>query len=173
MTAPRSGKSNGLLVYLAQTRARLLPMERHGLGLALQWLGWQATDLNFAWKLVQGLQRAGAAPDDPALVEAVSGWRAKMAILEAQLGKGAPFIAGTEFSIADIALGLSCHRWFKSSIVRPRPCGGQGLLRPAARSGGRGAVDVGRLYLRQKTRRIAPAGLIDPQVPAGRRQPSR
>lgn len=112
-------ESNGVLVYLEQTRGRLLPTGRRGLGLALQWLGWQATDLNFAWKGVQGLQRAGAGPDDPTLIEAIRGWRAKMAILEAELGKGAPFSAGAEFSIADIALGLSCHRWFRSPIARP------------------------------------------------------
>jgi glutathione S-transferase len=36
-----------------------------------------------------------------------------MEILEAELAKGRAFIAGEGFSIADIALGLSIHRWFR------------------------------------------------------------
>ncbi len=112
-------ESNAILVYLAQTRGRLLPEDRAGLGRALQWLGWQATDLNFAWKGVQGLIRNGADAADPALHEAKALWRAKMEILEGELGKGEEFIAPGGFSIADIALGLSCHRWFKAPLERP------------------------------------------------------
>jgi glutathione S-transferase len=35
-----------------------------------------------------------------------------MEMLEAELAKGNAFIAGDSFSVADIALGLSIHRWF-------------------------------------------------------------
>ncbi len=35
-----------------------------------------------------------------------------MDLLDAELAKGNAFIAGEEFSIADIVLGLSIHRWF-------------------------------------------------------------
>ena len=113
-------ESNGILVYLAQTRGALLPGARHELGRALQWLGWQATDLNGAWKVVQGLQRGGPGHDDPAIVEeAVQHWWAKMRILETELNRRDTFIAGDSLSVADIALGLSCHRWFKATIDRP------------------------------------------------------
>jgi glutathione S-transferase len=37
-------------------------------------------------------------------------WTAKMEILEAQLSKGGTLV-GNGFTIADIALGLSVHRW--------------------------------------------------------------
>lgn len=114
-------ESNGLLVYLAQTRGALLPEERHELGRALQWLGWQASDLNAAWTYaVQALVRKNPDFTDPAQIEtSARRWAGKMAILDAELCKGGPFIAGDTFSVADIALGLSCHRWFMTPIDRP------------------------------------------------------
>lgn len=113
-------ESNGLLVYLAQTRGGLLPTERHELGLALQWLGWQATELNNSWSYaVAALLRKRAGYDDRSRIDAsVASWSRMMSMLEAELSKGQPFIAGDTFSIADIALGLSVHRWFKTPIER-------------------------------------------------------
>ncbi|MBD8066952.1 glutathione S-transferase family protein [Devosia sp. PTR5] len=108
-------ESNGLLVYLAQTRGRLMPEERHKMGLALQWLGWQGTELSTVWGYaVMGLVRGIAGYDDEARIsECLKRWTTRMDILEAELAKGKPFIAGDAFSIADIALGLSVHRWYK------------------------------------------------------------
>jgi len=107
-------ESNGVLVYLAQTRAALLPKEKPALGRALQWLTWQATELNPPWGYaVNALARKTPGYDDPAkIAESIARWTDKMAILEAELEKGASFIAGDEFTIADIVLGLSIHRWF-------------------------------------------------------------
>jgi glutathione S-transferase len=111
-------ESNGLLVYLAQTRGRLLPTARHELGLALQWLGWQASELNPTWGYaVMGLIRKLPGYDDPARrAESMMRWTARMAMLEAELAKGRTFVSGESFSVADIALGLSLHRWFSLPI---------------------------------------------------------
>lgn len=117
-------ESNGLLVYLAQTRGGLLPRDRHALGLALQWLGWQATELNGSWGyVVPALLRKTPGYDDPdRIAAAIAKWTGTMTMLEAELNKGRPFIAGSEFSIADIALGLSCHRWFMTPFEKkPMP----------------------------------------------------
>ncbi len=109
-------ESNGLLVYLAQTRGGLLPKDRHALGLSLQWLGWQATELNASWGyVVPALLRKSPGFDDREKIEeAITRWTGTMRILEAELAKGRPFLAGDMFSVADIAVGLSCHRWFKT-----------------------------------------------------------
>lgn len=109
-------ESNGLLVYLAQTRGRLLPDDRAALGRALQWLSWQGTELGPSWSYaVQALLRNTPGYEDQAqIATSIARWTRKMEILEAELGKGAPFIAGNTFSIADIALGLSAHRWFRT-----------------------------------------------------------
>ncbi len=107
-------ESNAVLVYLAQTRSALLSRERHAMGLALQWLGWQATELNPPWMYaLNSLVRKRPGYDDPAkIAESIATWTARMDLLEAELGKGNAFIAGDEFSIAGIVLGLSIHRWF-------------------------------------------------------------
>lgn len=114
-------ESNGLLVYLAQTRGALLPADRHGLGLALQWLGWQGTELNNSWAyVVPALLRRMPGYDDPRRIsEAILRWTRTMTILETELQKGQPYLAGTVFSVADIAVGLSCHRWFKTPFDKP------------------------------------------------------
>lgn len=114
-------ESNAILIYLARTRGRLLPERGHEMGLALQWLGWQGSDLNAAWSYaVQALLRNTPGFDDPVHIgDSIQRWSARMAILEAELAKGAPFISGKTFSIADIALGLSCHRWFMTPFARP------------------------------------------------------
>lgn len=113
-------ESNAILIYLAQTRGALLPGGRHELGLALQWLGWQASELNTPWGYaVMGLLRRMPGYDDPQrIADSTTRWTAKMDILEAELSKGRPFIAGETFTIADIALGLSCHRWFMTPFDR-------------------------------------------------------
>lgn len=114
-------ESNGLLVYLAQTRRTLLPEGRHELGLALQWLGWQATELNGSWGyVVPALLRKMPGFNDQARIDAaIVRWTGTMVILEAELAKGNQYLAGMEFSVADIAIGLSCHRWFMTPFDKP------------------------------------------------------
>jgi glutathione S-transferase len=116
--------STGLLIYLAQTRNALLPLDRKALGQSLQWLTWQASELNAPWGYaVMGLLRKMPGYDDPQkIADSIARWTAKMDILEEELALGRPFIAGDGFSIADIALGLSCHRWFMTPFdKRPMP----------------------------------------------------
>ena len=107
-------ESNAILLYLAKTRGALLPENPRELGLALQWFIWQATELNPPWGYaVNALVRKTPGYDDTAkIAESVTRWTAKMELLEAELAKERPFIGGETFSIADIVLGLSLHRWF-------------------------------------------------------------
>lgn len=106
-------ESNAILTYLALTRSALLPRDPQALGLALQWFTWQATELNPPWGYaLNALVRKRPGYDDPAkIAESIATWTSRMELLEAELGKGNAFIAGEEFSIADIVLGLSIHRW--------------------------------------------------------------
>jgi glutathione S-transferase len=107
-------ESNAVVLYLAQTRDGLLPVEHHALGEALQWTSWQATELNPPWMYaLHALVRKTPGYDDPVkIAESTARWTAEMDILEAELARGRLFIAGEHFSIADIVLGLSIHRWF-------------------------------------------------------------
>ncbi|MBJ3786955.1 glutathione S-transferase family protein [Devosia sediminis] len=116
-------ESGAILIYLADRdgTGALLSNSLPARGRALQWLGWQATELNAPWGYaVNALMRRNPAySDQDRIAQSIAGWTAKMAILEAELGKGSPFIAGSDFSIADIALGLSCHRWFMTPFDKP------------------------------------------------------
>ena len=107
-------ESNAILIYLAERESRLLPDQLELRALALQWLGWQAAELNPPWGYaVNALIRKTPGYDDPArIADSVARWAAKMDILEAQLGRTEGFVAGGQFTIADIAIGLSVHRWF-------------------------------------------------------------
>ena len=113
-------ESNAILIHLALREGRLLPVETRARGLALQWLGWQAAELNPPWGYaVNGLIRKTPGYDDPEKIAAsMAKWGEKMAILEAQMA-GRTFVAGEEFGIADIALGLSVHRWMSIPAEKP------------------------------------------------------
>ena len=106
-------ESNAILIYLAEREGQLLPEQLELRALTLQWLGWQASELNPPWGYaVNALIRKTPGYDDPArIADSMARWTAKMEILEAALaGAGTGYI-GAGFSIADIALGLSVHRW--------------------------------------------------------------
>ena len=106
-------ESNAILIYLAEREGGLLPEQLELRALALQWLGWQATELNPPWGYaLNALIRKTPGYDDPAKVaESMARWTAKMDILEAALAGANTGYIGAGFSIADIALGLSVHRW--------------------------------------------------------------
>jgi glutathione S-transferase len=110
-------ESNAILVYLAERygMGALLSDDVQTRAVTLQWLGWQVSDLNPAWMYaVLALQRKVPGYDNPErITESLTRWTARMDILEAEMAKGRSFIAGEDFSIADIALGLSIHRWFR------------------------------------------------------------
>jgi glutathione S-transferase len=114
-------ESNAILLYLAEREGVLLPQHLESRALALQWLTWQATELNPPWGYaVNALIRKTPGYDDPAqIAQSMQQWSAKMAILEEQLSKGTPFVAGDEFTVADIVLGLSIHRWLCIPADKP------------------------------------------------------
>lgn len=113
-------ESNAILIYLAERAAALLPVQLEKRALVLQWLVWQGTELNPTWSYaVQALIRKTPGYDDPALIkQSMVRWGAAMALLERHL-RGRDFVAGNTFSIADIALGLSVHRWMYASGGQP------------------------------------------------------
>ena len=115
-------ESNAILVYLAEGDAghRLLPEDGRARARVLQWLGWQASELNPPWGYaVNALIRKTPGYDDPGrIADSMARWSAKMEILEGALAGASTGYIGAGFSIADIALGLSVHRWMSIPLEK-------------------------------------------------------
>lgn len=76
-------------------------------------MDWQATELNPSWGYAfHALVRQHPDYQDPERIKAgVKAWNDKMGLLEQQLAKTKAYVAGEEFTLADILIGLSVHRW--------------------------------------------------------------
>ena len=46
-------------------------------------------------------------------------WNRTMSLLDAQLQSTGAYAAGPHFTLADVVLGLSTHRWLSTPIERP------------------------------------------------------
>ncbi len=117
-------ESNAICRYLAarQPRATLLPDDPRQRGHVDQWMDWQATELNDAWRYAfLALVRRSSEHTDPAAIAAsVANWNRHIGMLDEHFRQGGQFVTGEFFSLADVVLGLSVHRWFHSPIDRPQ-----------------------------------------------------
>ena len=116
-------ESNAICRYLAAQYRRhdLLPEAPQPRAIVEQWMDWQSSELNGAWRYAfMGLVRHSPEHGDAAAISvSVDNWARKMAILETQLAKTGAFVAGSSFTLADIVIGLSVNRWFMTPIDRP------------------------------------------------------
>ena len=116
-------ESNTICRYLAgkQGRDDLLPRDPASRAIVEQWMDWQATELNDAWRYAfMGLVRKSPKHDDPSLIDAsIEQWNRHMTMLDARLEHTGAYVAGETFTLADICVGLSTHRWFATPIERP------------------------------------------------------
>lgn len=115
-------ESNAILIYLAEREGRLLPSQLELRARVLQWLVWQGTELNPAWGYaVQALIRKTPGFDDPEkIAQSIARWGKAMGLLDRQLAATGAHVAGDDFSIADIAIGLSVHRWMSIPAEKPQ-----------------------------------------------------
>lgn len=116
-------ESNTICRYLAARHGRhdLLPVEPRARAHVEQWMDWQAGELNSAWRYAfMALVRKSPAHADATAVETSRvGWNRHMQILDGQLAKTGAYAAGSEFTLADIVLGLAVHRWAMTPIDKP------------------------------------------------------
>jgi glutathione S-transferase len=116
-------ESNAICRYLAARHPRntLLPADAQSRALVEQWMDWQATELNPAWRyaflaLVRRSPEHTSARD---IASSIAAWHRHMRILDEHLARGGQFITGEFFTLADVVLGLATHRWLLSPIERP------------------------------------------------------
>ena len=84
-------------------------------------MDWQASDLNSVWRYAfMALVRQSPAHQDPAAIAAsVADWNRLMRIADEQLARTGAWMAGDTFTLADVVVGLSAHRWLMAPIERP------------------------------------------------------
>jgi glutathione S-transferase len=116
-------ESNVILRYLGEKHeSELWPTDRRERALVDQWMSWQATELNPTWGYaVQALLRRSPAFDDGEEThKSIDRWTAAMKTLDDALEAGRGYAANGRFSLADIVLALSTHRWMVTPFDRPR-----------------------------------------------------
>ncbi|KAA0943883.1 glutathione S-transferase [Pseudomonas sp. ANT_H14] len=116
-------ESNTICRYLVGLHQRhdLLTTEPAARARVEQWMDWQATELNPSWGYAfHALVRNNPDFQDTQRIAAgVRGWNDKMGLLEQQLIRTGAYVAGEDFTLADILIGLSVHRWRMTPMARP------------------------------------------------------
>lgn len=116
-------ESNAICRYLAMKHGRtdLLPADPVGRARVEQWMDWQATDLNAAWRyaFLALVRNTPPNPDQERLAASIESWNRLMGILDGQLRKTGGHAAGADFTVADIVIGLTVNRWLMTPIERP------------------------------------------------------
>lgn len=111
-------ESNTICRYLAARQAdtTLLPSGPRDRAVVEQWMDWQATELNDAWRTAFLALHRGVPTPAEAVRESASRWNQKMRMLDEQLTRTGAHVVGQPFTVADIVLGLSAHRWRATPI---------------------------------------------------------
>jgi glutathione S-transferase len=84
-------------------------------------MDWQVSDFNNTWRYVfQATVRKNPNFQDRAEIAASwSRFCAGVEVLERELARTGAYIAGPDFTCADIVIGLSVHRWKSIPLERP------------------------------------------------------
>jgi glutathione S-transferase len=116
-------ESNVILRYLASSRGRvdLFPPEASSRARIEQWMDWQGADFNNSWRVAfQGLVRKNPEFADRAAIErSATHFSSMVGLVDAQLERTGGYVAADRFTLADIPIGLSLHRWRSMPIARP------------------------------------------------------
>ncbi len=116
-------ESNSILRYLANRHDghTLYPSGPQARARVDQWLDWQATELNPSWRyaFLHLVRRSAAHADTAQVAASLQAWSRCMRILDTQLERSGGHVAGPDFSLADIAVGLSVNRWYETPFAHP------------------------------------------------------
>jgi len=139
-------ESTAILRYLAGKHGSALwPADARERALVDQWMTWQATDLGPSWGYIVPALLRGTPPEpDPErLAAAGAAWTTKMLVVERHLAGSGGFVANGRFSLADIVVALSTHRWQSVPFDKPPlPAAERHLAAMLARPAGKAALDA-------------------------------
>jgi glutathione S-transferase len=117
-------ESNAILRYLAagDTEQRLLPadLDRRTRANIERWLDWQLVSLGLTLRtlVMLLLPRSQNPPSQSDIAAAAKKVAAAFSILDTHLSTQ-PYVGGDRFTLADIPVGISTHRWFSLDVPRP------------------------------------------------------
>ena len=113
-------ESNTICRYLATQRyaTTLLPTEPQSRARVEQWMDWQAGELNNSWRVAFMALVRGQPATPEAIQQSVANWNRHMGMLDAQLARTGAYVAGDDFTLADVVLGLSAQRWKNAPMER-------------------------------------------------------
>lgn len=111
-------------------------------------MDWQASNLNSGcrYAFMALVRQSPAHHGRAAIAASVAEWNRLMRIADEQLARTGAWMAGETFTLADVVVGLSAHRWLMAPIERrargDRPVNDAGLsgrIREGIRPGRRAA----------------------------------
>jgi glutathione S-transferase len=118
----RLRESNTIVRYLADKhgRADLYPKDLKQRATIESWMDWASTEFASGMRPVFH----GLVVKNPAFADKVDAgakeWAQQVAVLEAHLAAGGPFVMGKSFTVADIPIGLVVNRWFSIPFQKPQ-----------------------------------------------------
>ena len=117
-------ESNTIVRYLCTKhgRADLYPTDLRKRAIVEQWMDFGNTDLHKGMPPVFQGMLLGLKPfDNPDIIAwGKSDWNKQMERVEAHLGAGNAYMAGSDFTIADIPVGLQLNRWMVLEFDKPK-----------------------------------------------------
>lgn len=117
-------ESNTIVRYLCSKHGRsdLYPVEIKARAKVEQWMDYANTDLGTGMRPVFQGKVLGIKPHDipDVIAWGAADWNKQMTRLDAHLNSGQPYLAGSEFTIADIPAGLMVHRWMAIDFDKPK-----------------------------------------------------
>lgn len=117
-------ESNTILRYLCTRHGRhdLYPTEPRPRAIVEQWMDYGNTDLGSGMRPVFQGKVLGIKPHNIPDVVAwgAADWNKQMTRLDTHLAAGSPYLAGDNFTLADIPAGLQVHRWMVVDFDKPR-----------------------------------------------------
>ncbi len=140
-------ESTAILRYLAgKYDSDLWPRDLRERAVVDQWMTWQGTELNQSWGYIVPALLRGTPPNpDPERLGAAGrAWAAKMRIIDDHLAESGGFVANGRFSLADIVIALSTHRWMSVPFDKPvMPAAERHLLEMQTRPAGKSVLGAG------------------------------
>ncbi|TFW03159.1 glutathione S-transferase [Oxalobacteraceae bacterium OM1] len=116
-------ESNTIIRYLASRYDGewLYPSEVRHRAHVDQWIDWQASDLNRSWSyaFMALVRKSPVHQDAEQIAASAAAWGKCMTVLDRQLEKTGSYLASGQFTLADIPIGLSVHRWMSTPLARP------------------------------------------------------